>query len=124
MARPAGSCRGTLTVADVVRTAVLGWWPPPAAAVTPASPTAARLGTPISAQSLAQRFTPAGSTLLQEVIAVEAVAPALLGRFRAVYLLDRSSVTLPDALTTIWPGCGGWVATATLPRDITFRIAS
>jgi hypothetical protein len=104
-----------------VQTAVLGWWQHPDATLTQLSQTAALLGTPVSPQGLDQRFSLAGAALLRErleaavtrVITAEPVASEVLGRFRAVYLLDSSTVTLPDALATIWPGCGGRVATGT-----------
>lgn len=123
VARAVGYCqrRSKLTADTFVQTTVLGWWQHPEATLTQLCQTAALLGTAVSPQGLDQRFTLAGATLLRErletavaqVIAAEPVATALLQRFSAVYLLDSSTVTLPDALATLWPGCGGRVASGT-----------
>jgi hypothetical protein len=122
VARSTGYCQrqSKLTAPDFVQTTVLGWWQHPDATLAQLSQTAALLGTTISPQGLDQRFTAASAALLRErveaavaqVIAAEPAA-ALLARFRAVYLVDSSTVTLPDTLATIWPGCGGRVATGT-----------
>jgi hypothetical protein len=123
VARATGYCRrrSKFTAPDFVQTTVLGWWRHPDATLTQLSQTAALRGTAISAQGLDQRFTPAGAALLRErleravatIVAADPVATALLRRFSAVYLLDSSTVPLPDALATLWPGCGGRVATGT-----------
>jgi hypothetical protein len=121
VARSTGYCvrRSKLSADAFVQTTVLGWWQHPEATLTQLSQTAALRGTPISPQGLDHRFTLASAALLRErvetavaqVITAEPVATALLQRFSAVYLLDSTTVTLPDALAAIWPGCGGRVAT-------------
>jgi hypothetical protein len=122
-ARSTGYCvrQSKLTAAAFVQTVVLGWWQHPGATLTQLSQTAAMRGTTISPQGLDQRFTAASAALLRErltaavaqVVTADPVATALLGRFSGVYLLDSSTVTLPDALAAVWPGCGGRVATGT-----------
>jgi hypothetical protein len=77
--------------------------------------TAARLGVPVSATAVEKRFTPplvdflrdVLSLALQQVVAAEPVAVALLDRFTAVFIGDSSSIALPDELQHEFPGCGG-----------------
>lgn len=117
LARATGFCvrRSKFTGAAFVETLVLGWWQEPAATLSELSQTAAVRGYAISPQGLDQRFGPAGAALLRDrleaaVAAAIAAAPAagpLLARFPAVLLLDSTTVALPDALATLWPGCGG-----------------
>jgi hypothetical protein len=40
------------------------------------------------------------------VVAAEPVAIPLLRRFAGVYVVDSTSIALPAALATVWPGCG------------------
>lgn len=110
--------RSKLTPARFVQTLVLGWWQHPEATLEQLTQTAAALGVGISPQGLDQRLGKPAAALLRErletavaqVITAEPVAAELLGRFPAVYLLDSTTVALPDALATVWPGCGGRVA--------------
>jgi Transposase DDE domain len=119
-ARDTGFCRrrSKLTAALFVQTVVLGWLAHPSGALPRLTQTAADLGLAVSPQGLAQRFGPAAAALLERVLAAAvaatvAAAPvgvALLARCNGVYLLDSSTVALPDALAAAWPGCGGRVA--------------
>jgi hypothetical protein len=109
--------RSKLTAARFVQTAVLGWWQHPEATLEQLSQAAAGLGCPVSPQALDQRFGEPAAALLRDrletaaaqAIAAEPVANEVLGRFSAVYLLDSTTVALPDALATVWAGCGGRV---------------
>lgn len=123
VARATGFCRRRSKVSGAlfVQTVVFGWWQHPAATLEQLSQTAAALGVRISPQGLDQRFGPAAAALLRDrletavaqVITAAPVASARLGRFAAVYLLDSTTIGLPDALATIWRGCGGRTATGT-----------
>ena len=70
------------------------------------------VGAEISAQGLAERFTPAACELMHSVltsamgmiVTSDPVAIPLLARFRGVYLLDSTVIPLPSILHTIWPG--------------------
>jgi hypothetical protein len=101
--------------ATLVQTLVLGWLEAPDASLSALCQSAATRGVAISPQGLAQRFTEALAMALQEVLAAlvrEVVAgPAsaipLLQRFGHVWLLDTTTIQLPDALHAVWPGCGG-----------------
>lgn len=115
--RATGFCRrrSKLTPALFVQAVVLGWWQHPAATLEQLCQMAATRGVSLSPQGLDQRFGAPAAALLRErleaavakLIAVEPAATALLRRFAAVVLVDSSTVSLPDALATVWPGCGG-----------------
>lgn len=77
--------------------------------------TAAQLGIPVSATAVEKRFTrPLADFLkdvlnqaIQQLVAAEPVAAALLERFTAVLIGDSSIIALPDELQGEFPGCGG-----------------
>jgi len=52
-------------------------------------------------------FTVQGDTAVQRVH--HFFAQGVLARFPAVYVLDSTTISLPDALAPVWPGCGGRV---------------
>jgi Transposase DDE domain len=66
-------------------------------------------------QAFKERFNPFAVAFLKAMFAevLKTTAPAadqvvpLLGVFSAVYLLDSSTITLPDSLKDDYPGCGG-----------------
>ena len=97
------------------QTLVFGFLGNPHASLEELTQTAATLGVSITPQALDQRFTAAAAACLEQVlraaitqvIAAEPVAIPLLARFPAVYLQDSSTIVLPDALATVWQGCGG-----------------
>lgn len=123
LAHRSGFCQrhSKLTATVFVQTLVLGWWQHPAATLRQLCQMAAVRGVPISPQGLDQRFTEAGAALLRacleatlaRLMTSNPVATGLLDRFAAVYVLDSTTITLPDVLASIWPGCGGRVATGT-----------
>jgi hypothetical protein len=109
--------RSKVTADCFVESLVLGLWQHPTATLEQVSQTSAALGVPLSPQGLDQRFDQAAAALLYDrvetavaqVISAEPVATEIVRRFGAVYLLDSTTVALPDALATLWPGCGGRV---------------
>lgn len=97
-------------------TLTLGWLAKPTASLVDLTQAAARHGVTITPQGLDQRFTPALAATIQTVldaaisavIADDAAALPLLARFSGgVWVLDSSTITLPDALADDYPGCGG-----------------
>ncbi len=110
--------RSKLTGAVFARSAVLGWRQQPAASLGQLTQTTAALGVELSPQGLDQRFTePAAGFLLallreavQTVVAAEPVALAVLARFTAVLVQDRTIVTLPAAVAGLWPGAASAAA--------------
>lgn len=111
----------TLTGAAFVQTLVFGWLADPASSLSGLTQSAAACDAPLSRQGLAQRFTPQAADCLRRVlatamatiVAADAVALPILARFCGVYLWDSTTITLPDSLAALWPGCGGRVATHT-----------
>lgn len=108
--------RRVLTGALFVQALVLGFLARPAATLHQLTQAVAVRGAVISPQGLAQRFGPEAAALLERVLGaavVAAVGPAgqsapLLGRFAGgVWVLDCTTVRLPDALAAVWRGCGG-----------------
>lgn len=103
-----------LTGAKFAQTLVFGWLEDPDATLEELAQTALALGVSISPQGLDQRFAKSAADLMQaileravqEVIASEPIAVPLLRRFAGVHIFDSSTVTLPETLATIWPGCG------------------
>lgn len=106
--------RAKFTPSTLVQTLVYGWLAQPAATVDQLAQMADRLGVDVSPQAIDQRFTDSTATLLQEVlsasmqqvIAAEPVAIPILQRFSGVRIHDSTTISLPDALTSTWRGCG------------------
>lgn len=98
-----------------VQTLVGGFLAEPHATYETLAEFAAELGAPLSPQALAKRVSqPAVETLAdllaattQQVIAADPLAASLLARFRAVTVEDSTIISLPDALSERFPGCGG-----------------
>ena len=111
--------QGKFTGATLVSTLVLGQLHNPLATLEQLAHTAAATGVQVSAQAIAQRFTPALAAMLTEVLAVAVgqvvtgapVAIPLLARFSGVYVQDCSTISLPAVFADAWPGCGGSGAT-------------
>jgi hypothetical protein len=109
------------TGALFVQTLVLGWLGTPMASLSELTQVAAKLGIAVSPQGLTQRFDQKAAALLErvlaaaieQVIAAAPVALPLLRRFTGGYILDSSTIALPDGLADHWAGCGGRVAHGT-----------
>ncbi len=101
--------------ASFVQTTVFGWLGNGQASSSELNQAAAAVGVNISPQGLTKRFTAEAAACLRQVletavgqvVEAEPVALSLLERFNGVYLLDSSTVELPDSLATLWSGCGG-----------------
>ena len=107
--------RSKLTGAAFVQTLTFGWLANPEASLEELTQTAATIGVPITPHGLDQRFTPQAAACLRAVLEVavpqalsaDAIAIPVLQRFPCgVYLLDSTTLTLPDALAPLWPGSG------------------
>ncbi len=113
--------RRVWTGAGFVQTLVFGWLGRPEASVHQLTQLASTVGIGISPQGLDQRFGPAAAALLERVLAAataivvasSGVTTPLLQRFAGVWILDCTTIGLPDALATTWPGCGGRTAQGT-----------
>jgi hypothetical protein len=102
----------------LIQTLVFGWLNQPEATVTQLTQVAALRGVVLTPQALDQRFTPELVTCLERFFAgaaaelcadpgADPVAIPLLQRFRGVWLLDSTTLSLPNACAPRWPGCGG-----------------
>jgi hypothetical protein len=105
-----------LTGEAFVQTLTFGWLQNPNATLEELTQAAACVGVRITPQGLEQRFGPRAADCMQRVlqeavsrvIAADPVATRVLQRFPGgVCLLDSTTITLPDAVATHWPGCGG-----------------
>lgn len=94
-----------VTGAGFVQALVFGFLANPQATLEQLAQSAANVGMPLSPQGLDKRFTHAAATCLQQVlaaavqqvVAAHPVAIPILQRFNGVYLLDSTTITLPDA---------------------------
>lgn len=104
-----------LTGAAFVQTLLFGWLNYPQATLQQLAQMAGTVGVSISSQGLDQRFTQAAAVFLRRVleaavshvVTAHPVAIPLMHRFAGVYLLDSSTMVLPDELAQVWRGCGG-----------------
>lgn len=127
--------RRVLTGASFVQALVLGFLARPEATLHQLTQTLAARGAAISPQGLAQRFGPAAAALLERVLAAAVTAPVraepaaipLRERFAGgVWVLDCTTVRLPDALAAVWRGCGGRTGRGTqaaLKRQVRLDLA-
>jgi hypothetical protein len=107
--------RRKFSIASLAQTFVFGFLAKPAASDEELAQTAALFGAKVTTQAVEQRFTNRLVDFLQalfrkatqHVVAAQITLAPLLKRFPAVYLLDSSTVTLPDSLADRLPGCGG-----------------
>ena len=105
-----------LTGATLVQTLVFGYRANPTASLAELTQMAARLGVTITPQGLAQRCTAPLAETLRRLLAV-AIQPTigrraewspLLAAFPGgIWLVDSTTISLPDDLASDWPGCGG-----------------
>jgi hypothetical protein len=104
-----------LTGAAFVQTLLFGWLNNPQATLQQLAQMAGSVGVAISPQGLDQRFTQTAAGFLQRlleaavthVVTAHPVTIPLIERFTGVYLLDSSTIVLPDELSQVWRGCGG-----------------
>ena len=105
-----------LTGEAFVQALTFGWLQNPRATLEELAQAAASVGVSITPQGLEQRFGSRAADCMQRVLreavsrvlAADPVATRVLQRFAGgVCLLDSTTITLPDALATHWPGCGG-----------------
>jgi hypothetical protein len=107
--------RRQLTGPVFAQTLVFGWMDNPEATLNDLAVTAAAAGADVTAQAIDRRFGPKAADFLRRLLGCAVAAawqtqpasPSLLQRFRGVYLLDSTTITLPACLAEIWPGCGG-----------------
>lgn len=103
------------SAATLARTLVFGFLSKPRATWDDLALMATQCGAPVSPQAIEQRFTPALVSFLLEllrratkqIVAADPSTTKLFQRFNGVFLVDSTSVQLPDEYAEQWPGCGG-----------------
>jgi len=116
--------RSKLTGSVFAQAVVFGWLANPEAALPELAQAAAAAGVPISPQGLDQRCTERAADFLEQLVGAalttlidaEATVLPLLARFRAVVLLDSTTLALPAVLGGRWPGCGSADQTNAAPK--------
>jgi hypothetical protein len=110
----------------------LGWLQRPAASYARLLGFLAAARVTVSASALCQRFTPELAESFLELLrgaarlALQPPAASLplLERFTAVLIHDSTTVGLPAALASVWPGCGGDGGTAALKISACLELVS
>jgi hypothetical protein len=103
------------TTATLAQTFILGFLAKPRASDEELAQMAALRGVEVSTQAVEQRHTPRLARFLealfrratQQIVKSQTSLAPLLERFAAVFILDSTTTTLPDALRDRFPGCGG-----------------
>jgi hypothetical protein len=101
--------------ASLLQLFVFGWLKNPQGGASFFARFAGSLGLKLSKQAIEERFTMRTADWLlavlrrgvQFLVCAQAVSIPLLQRFTAVLLEDGSTITLPESLKQVWPGCGG-----------------
>jgi hypothetical protein len=101
-----------------VQAMVLGCLAHPQPTLEQLAQTAASCGAPVQAQAIDGRLNDTAANCLGQVLdrtlrRVVSARPSdwgILQRFQGVLIQDSTTVTLPDACASAWPGCGGRTA--------------
>lgn len=104
-----------MTGSVFTQTLVFGLGADPHASLSALTQTTAALGVEITPEALHQRFTRAAASCLEQVltaavrqvVTTEPLVLPILDRFSEVVVQDSTSMVLPEALATVWHGCGG-----------------
>jgi hypothetical protein len=105
----------TFTGASLVQTLLFSWQQHPHASLEQMASMAQTAAVSVTDSAVHKRFSPQCVELLRRVfeemsaVVVQAASPveiAVLRRFEAVILEDSSTISLPSALSALWPGCG------------------
>ena len=101
-----------LTAAVFVQAVVLTWLEKPTGSLTDVAQSCSELGVDISVPGLHQRLTGAAVALLkglfqvglQQLPEMRRLPSGVLSHFKAIYLLDSTTITLPEQLKGLFPG--------------------
>lgn len=94
---------------------VFGWMSKPNGSLSELAQAAGTIGVHISKQGLAERFSEQSAEFMQrllqrgmrQLIEGEAVRVGVFANFASVHVQDSTSIRLPEALRSVWPGCNG-----------------
>ena len=112
-----------LTGSSFIMGLMSGWQAEPQSSLSGLSQAIANAGTPLTRQALDQRFDDRAVSFAYQMlkagleVMIKATPPptkGLLDRFTSVDIGDSSIITLPNGLETIWQGCGGFGANASV----------
>lgn len=103
-----------LTGRGLVQTLVFGLGAHPHARLSDLTQTAAAVGVQSSPEALHQRLDrtaanglePVLCAAIRQVVTADPVVLPILERFAEVVVPESTTITLPDALADVWPGCG------------------
>jgi hypothetical protein len=103
------------TAATLARTFVFGCLQDPKSSDEQLAQMAAVLGVTVTPQAVEQRYSPELVHFLQKLferaVCLVVKSPAglapLLDRFEDVLIIDSTTISLPDELADVFPGCGG-----------------
>src|SRR2546421_17762 len=106
--------------ADFAQALIFGWLQEPEVTVAGLTQILQRRAVTISEPGISERFTPQAASFLERILQevtqrqlqAEAVPIALLRQFRAVFVEDSSTISLPEQLAEVWRGCGGSTGTS------------
>jgi hypothetical protein len=115
-----------MTGSGFVQALVFGFLSDSAATVEALAQSARNVKVSITRQGLDQRFTAEAAAFLEQVlnesikqvIAANPVKTKLLNQFTGVYVVDSTTITLPDELEPIWQGCEGSAVKITICWDL------
>jgi len=104
--------KSKLTAVVFVQALVLTWLEKPTGSLTDVAQSCSELGVDISVPGLQQRLTTAAVALLkglfqiglQQLPQLRRLPSGVLSRFEAIYLLDSTTLTLPEPLKGLFPG--------------------
>lgn len=104
-----------ITGRGFVQALVFGFLSDSAVSVETLAQSARNVNVRITRQGLDQRFTPEAACFLEQVlresiqqfVAANPVESPLLKQFAGIYVVDSTTITLPDELEVIWQGCEG-----------------
>jgi len=96
------------------QTLVFGLGADPQASLSALTQTSAALGVEVTPEALHQRFDREAASCLEQVLAAavrqvvvaEPIVLPILDRFSEVVAQDSTTVSLPEALASVWQGCG------------------
>lgn len=115
-----------MTGSGFVQALVFGFLSDSGASVETLAQSARNVNVTISRQGLDQRFTPEAAAFLEQVlnesikhlIAANPVETDVLKQFTGVYVVDSTTIILPDELEPIWQGCEGSAVKITVCWDL------
>ena len=115
LARQAGLRQRSIPLSKLALLLVLGWWHLPRSGPSALARFAGGLDLHLSKQEVDCHFTERTADWLlallrrtvQEVVGVSSLQASWMQPFRAVFVEDGSTISLPSSLADVWQGCGG-----------------